>query len=124
MNLRSEAREGLQQLRKAQVIETSESLGFVATQRGDAGHERVRDELLHRLDALGHRRGGGPALRPALAAQPAAAWPGRAGPRAGAGRRGQGTDAAASAAGDATLSPRPVTAAPQRQPGRPRIPLG
>lgn len=55
MNLGSEAAEGLQQLREAQVVEASEALGVVAAQRGDTGHEGVRDELLHRLHALGHR---------------------------------------------------------------------
>lgn len=43
MNLGSEAREGLKQLRKAKVIETSEPLGVFAAQRGDTGDERVRD---------------------------------------------------------------------------------
>lgn len=43
MNLRSEAREGLKQLREAKVIEASEPLGFVAAQRGDTGDEGVRD---------------------------------------------------------------------------------
>lgn len=43
MNLGREAREGLKQLRKAKVIETSEPLGFFAAQRGDTGDERVRD---------------------------------------------------------------------------------
>lgn len=72
MNLGSEAREGLKQFREAQVIETSKPLGFVAAQRGDAGNEGVRDELLHGLYTLGHRRGSqwrrqsvaAPALRP------------------------------------------------------------
>lgn len=41
--LRSEAREGLKQLREAKVIETSEPLGFVAAQSGDTGDEGVRD---------------------------------------------------------------------------------
>lgn len=77
MNLGSEAREGLEQLREAKVIETSEPLGFFAAQRGDTGDERVRDELLHRLYTLGHRRapGSGGARPPAHSseANPAAA---------------------------------------------------
>lgn len=65
MNFGSEAREGLEQLGKAEVVEASEPLGFVTAQRGDAGNEGVGDELLHRLHALGHDRGRAPGLRPA-----------------------------------------------------------
>lgn len=43
MNLGSEAGEGLKQLREAEVIETSEPLGFVAAQRSDTGDEGVRE---------------------------------------------------------------------------------
>lgn len=49
MNFGSEAREGLEQLGEAEVVEAGEPLGFVAAQRGDAGDEGVGDELLHRL---------------------------------------------------------------------------
>lgn len=71
MNLGGEAGEGPQQLGEAQVVEAGEPLGVVAAERGHAGHEGVRDELVHRLHALGHRSRPGPAAaaRPPPAAR-------------------------------------------------------
>lgn len=56
MNFRGEAAEGLHQLGEAQAVLAGEPLRLLAAQRGHQGHERVLDELLHRLHALGHRR--------------------------------------------------------------------
>lgn len=53
---RGEAAEGPDQLGEAEVVPAGEPLRLLAAQRGHQGHERVLDELLHRLHALGHRR--------------------------------------------------------------------
>lgn len=82
MNLGGEAGERSQQLGEAQVVAAGQALGVVAAERGHAGHEGVRDELVHRLHALGHRpaRRRGPA---AAARRPPPAGPaGKPGPRA------------------------------------------
>lgn len=55
MNLGGKAGERLEELGEAEVVAAGEPLGLLAAQRGHAGHERVRDQLLHRLHALGHR---------------------------------------------------------------------
>uniref|UniRef100_A0A8C3I8U2 Ring finger protein 125 n=1 Tax=Chrysemys picta bellii TaxID=8478 RepID=A0A8C3I8U2_CHRPI len=68
---RGEAAEGLHQLGEAQVVLAGESLRLLAAQRGHQGHERVLDELLHRLHALGHLPAAGPApLRSRSPARP------------------------------------------------------
>lgn len=56
MNFRREAAEGLHQLGEAQVVPAGQPLRLLAAQRGHQGHERVLDELLHRLHALCHLR--------------------------------------------------------------------